>query len=312
MKVIVTEPIHPDPLRLLGQHVDVITWDHEAARDWSDADAVIVRAAAVTREQIASAPRLKVIGKHGIGVNAIDVAAAREYDIQVVYTPTANVNSVAELAIGMMLTLGRKLEENMRAIQKGAQRIAPPELTGRELQGKAIGLVGFGRISQRLAHIARHGFDMRIHAFDPFLDAKTFATLGVERHERLTELFKSCDVVSVSVPYTPETHNLIRAEHFACCRPGAVFINTARGGVVNETDLYNALKSGQIFGAGSDVFEQEPPRADNPLFSLPNFIGSLHIGANTEEALLRVGATVVDDVLAVLEGRDPVYPYRGN
>ncbi|MDR1921145.1 MAG: hydroxyacid dehydrogenase [Candidatus Adiutrix sp.] len=313
MRVIVAEPIHQIPLEKLRQNVDeLVSWEDPAAKDWSRADAVIVRAADVTREQIASALQLKVIGKHGIGVNAIDVKAARERGIQVVYTPAANVSSVAELIMAMIMNLSRKLEENMKAILAGAERITPPELTGLELEGKNLGLVGLGRIAQKTGKIARGGFDMRLHAYDPVLDPDEFERLGVIKYERLEDLMAVSDFISVSVPLTQKTINLISAEELAFCKPTAILVNTSRGGVVNEHDLYEAMAAGRIFGAGSDVFEQEPPRPDNPLLKLPNFIGTLHVGACTEEALLRVGNTVAEDVLAVLKGCDPKYPYRGN
>ena len=309
MQVIVTEPIHSIPLARLRGEADVLTWDDPRSADWSGADAVIIRAAKVTRDHIAAAPRLRVIGKHGIGVNTIDVAAARERGIQVVYTPMANVNSVAELIVGLMLAVARKLPANARLLSAGASCIAPSELTGTELCGKTLGLVGFGRVSQRTAEICRKGFDMAVSAYDPFLAPERFEELGAYRHATLESLFAASDVIAVCVPYTPQTRNLIGSAQLAACRPGAVLINTARGGVVDETALAEALRSGRLAGAACDVFETEPPRPDHPLLALPNFIGSLHVGGSTEEALLRVGNTVVSDVLAVLHGETPKFPY---
>jgi D-3-phosphoglycerate dehydrogenase len=309
MQVIVTEPIHAVPLATLRANADVLTWDDPRSADWSQADAVIVRAAQVTRAQIAAAPRLRVIGKHGIGVNAIDLDAARERGVRVVYTPTASVNSVAELIVGFMLALARKLPENARQLNAGAPRISPPELTGTELSGRSLGLVGLGRISQRTADICRRGFGMDVSGYDPFVAAEKFPELGVVRHERLDSLFASSDVITVCVPYTPQTHHLIGAAELDHCRPGTILINTARGGVVDESALADALRQGRLAGAACDVFETEPPRADHPLLALPNFIGSLHVGGSTHEALLRVGTTVVNDVLAVLRGDQPEFPY---
>ena len=308
MKIVVLEPIHAEAMRLLRGEAEVVAWDDPAKHDWSEADAVIVRAATVTREQITAAPKLKVIGKHGIGVNAIDVAAARERGIAVVYTPQGNVNSVAELVVSMMLAVSRNLFPGMAAIREGGARIAPPEQTGLELSGKALGLVGFGHIGSRVAAIAREGFGMDVHVFDPYL-APDRVPSGVALHPTLEELLGLADYISVSVPLTASTRGLIGAAQLACCKKTAVLVNTARGGVVDEAALYAALAEGRLFGAACDVFEQEPPSAENPLFSLPCFIGSLHIGANTEEALSRVGRTVASDVLAVLNGREPRFPY---
>jgi D-3-phosphoglycerate dehydrogenase len=309
MQVVVTEPIHSAPLARLREAADVLTWDDPGSTDWSQADAVIVRAAVVTRSRIMAAPRLKVIGKHGIGVNAIDVEAARERGVQVVYTPTANINSVAELIVGFMLTLARKLPDNMRMLRAGATRLAPPGLTGTELGGKTLGLVGLGRISQRAAEICRNGFGMTVAGYDPFVSPERFAEMGFVHHATLASLLGAADVISISVPYTRETHHLVGAEEFALCRPSAILINTARGGVVDETALADALRDRRLAAAACDVFETEPPRPDHPLLALPNFIGSLHIGASTEEALLRVGDIVVSDVLAVLRGETPEFPY---
>lgn len=309
MQVVVIEPIHPAPLALLRQHVDVVTWDDPRVKNWSDADGLIVRIAPVTRDMILSGPRLRVIGKHGIGVNNIDIPTARERKIEVVYTPTANVNSVAELIVGFMLTLARKLQENGATLRAGARRITPPELTGREITRKTIGFVGLGRIAQRTAEICRNGFDMQTAAFDPMLPPGRFADLGMIRHERLTDLMAACDVVAVCVPYTPQTHHLIGREALAASKPGLVLINTARGGIVDEAALADALSNGRLGGAASDVFETEPPPATHPLLACPNFVGSLHMGGSTEESLVRVGTTVVQDVLAVLKGERPQFPY---
>lgn len=310
MQVIVTEMIHSVPLARLRQEVDVVAWDDPRVTDWSQADGLIVRILPVTRQMIEAAPRLKVIGKHGVGVNNIDVVAAQEKGMQVVYTPNANVNSVAELIVTMMLGLSRKLPLNASLLRAGAKKSAPAEVTGFEVQGKTLGIVGLGRISQRTAEICRLGFSMNIAAYDPFAPLDRFEALGIARHDLLETLLASSDVVAICVPHTPQTHHLIGAAQLAHCRPGTILINTARGGIVNEAALADALREGRLFGAACDVFETEPPPADHPLLALPNFIGSLHIGAATEEALLRVGNVVVSDVLAVLRGEAPEFPYR--
>ena len=201
------------------------------------------------------------------GVNAINVACARERGIPVVFTPTSNSNAVAELAISLMLAAARKLKGNDRMLMRGAERIVPPSLSGLELTGKTLGLVGYGHIGSCVARIA--------------------------------------------VPLTEETRGLIGAAELAACRKNAILVNTARGGVVDEAALYTALVEGKLFAAASDVFVDEPAQPDNPLLSLENFIGTLHMGASTEEALLRVGRDVAEDVIAVLQGREPRYLYKG-
>ena len=309
MQVVVIEPIHPEPLARLRREVDVITWDDPRVKDWSNADGMIVRIAKVSREMILSGPKLRVIGKHGIGVNNIDITTARECNIDVVYTPTANVNSVAELIVTFMLTLSRKIQENGLTLRAGATRITPPELTGSEITRKTIGFVGLGRIAQRTAEICRRGFDMETAAFDPMLPPARFAELGMQRFERLDQLMAACDAVAVCVPYTPQTHNLIGRAELAACKPGSVLINTARGGIVDEAALAEALRAGRLGGAACDDFETEPPPASHPLLAFQNFIGALHMGGSTHESLMRVGSTVVEDVLAVLRGDKPAFPY---
>ena len=309
MQVVVIEPIHPEPLARLRREVDVVTWDDPRVKDWSNADGLIVRIAPVTREMILSGPKLRVIGKHGIGVNNIHIPTARERNIDIVYTPTANVNSVAELIVGFMLTLSRKIQQNGSMLRAGAARITPPELTGSEVTRKTIGFVGLGRIAQRTAEICRKGFDMETAAFDPMLPPERFAEMGMRRHESLEALMAACDVVAVCVPYTAQTHHLIGRDALAASKPGLILINTARGGIVDEAALADALRQGRLGGAASDVFETEPPPADHPLLAFPNFVGALHMGGSTHESLMRVGTTVVNDVLAVLRGDKPEFPF---
>lgn len=309
MRVHVIEPIHESAMRKLRAEAEVVSWDDPEKNDLSLADAVIVRAAPITREQILAAPGLKVIGKHGVGVNAIDLATAREKGVAVVYTPLSNVNSVAELVFGLILASARKLRDNMEHIRRGIDRIAPPALTGLEISDKNLGLVGFGNIGARVAQIAANGFGMAVHVYDPYLDANTAKSRGVHLHSTLEGMLREADYISVSVPLTEATRGLLGAAQFACCKPTAVIVSTARGGVIDEAALYEALVNKTIFGAASDVFVQEPPTMDTPLLQLPNFIGTLHIGGSTHESLVRVGNTVVDDVLSVLHGEKPRYPY---
>lgn len=316
MKVAVLDPIHAEPLSELEAAVDVIRWDNPAVFDLSDVDGLIVRTAKVTASQIASAPKLHVIGVIGMnatGVNTIDVAAARKAGVSVVYTPTANVNSVAELVIMLMLAVSRKLRGNMTHLRHGASRISPPELTGLELSGKTLGLVGFGRIARRVGEIARMGFSMNIVAYDPFCSEEMIRAEQAVQAKDLKDLLAQTDFISVSVPHCKETHNLIGTRELDMVKPNAILVNTAQGGVVNEAALAEALKHHKLAGAACDVFEQEPPSWDGTsLFHQQNFLGTLHVGANTEETLWRAEHTVVEDVLAVLNGKTPQFLYTGD
>lgn len=311
MKIVLSEPIHPDAVAKLAAFGTVVQCGNPADLDLSDADAVIVRAARVTRAQLENAPRLKVVGKHGVGVNAIDVACCRERGIPVVFTPTSNSNAVAELALSLMLAAARRLKGNARLIARGATRITPPELTGLELTGKTLGLVGYGHIGSRVAAMAKAAFHMTVHVYDPYLKDEVLARDGLVRAASVVDLMKAADFVSVHVPLTEETRGLVGAEAFAHAKPTAIVVNTARGGVVDEDALLDALTTGKIFAAASDVFVNEPVAADSPLVALDNFTACLHVGATTEEALRRVGDDVVEDVLTVLRGGQPKHPYTG-
>lgn len=312
MRVHVTELIHENALKTLREHAEVVTWEDPAVRDLSGADAVIVRADVVDRAMMEAAPGLKVIGKHGVGVDAIDVAAAHELGKTVVFTPHANMEGVAELAVTLMLTVSRNVPRAHSQLKAGAYaKVAPKELTGVELLGKTLGLVGLGRIGQRVGEICGKGFGMTLVGYDPFLPDAKFAELGIKKAATVEELLPQADVISISVPLTPETTDLINAERLALCKKTAILINTARGGIVAENALFEALQSGVIRAAASDVFANEPIRPENPLMTLPNFVATPHIGASTEESLIRMGETVVEDVLRVLRGEEPHYPVRG-
>ena len=305
MKFFLNESIHPLAVERLQSRGEIIG----NLDDLADVDAVIVRITRVTREMMQQAKKLKVIGKHGIGCDNIDIEAARELGIRVVYTPLANVNSVAELIVAFFLAASRHLFPATQGVRESRfATISPAELTGLEIRDKVIGLVGLGRIAFAVAGILGRGFQARLIGYDPFVPAETAAEAGIRRYEHLEEMLAAADYVSLSVPLTEATRNLIGARQLNCLRPSAILVNTSRGGIVDEAALYEALKAGKLRGAASDVFVREPPGKENPLISLPNFIATPHIGANTEEAMYRMGMTVVEEVLAVLEGGQPRYP----
>ena len=312
MRVHVTEPIHEAALKILCEQAEVVSWEDPDVRDLTKADGVIVRTAIVDKTMMQNSPSLKVIGKHGVGVDAIDVAAARELGKTVVFTPQANMEGVAELAVAFMLTVSRNIPYGHAQLKAGTvTRVAPKELTGVELKNKTLGLVGLGRIGQRVGEICGKGFTMNLVGFDPFLPDEMFAKLGIKKAATVEELLPQADYISISVPLTPETANLINAERLTLCKKSAILINTARGGLVDEDALCSALQNGQIRAAASDVFAKEPLGPESPLLALPNFVAMPHVGASTEESLERMGMTVVDDVLRVLRGEAPLYPVRG-
>ena len=312
MRVHVTEPIHDGAMKTLRERADVVDWNDPAVRDLSQADGVIVRVASVDRAMMEKAPGLRVIGKHGVGTDAIDLVAARELGKTVVFTPNANMEGVAELAVAFMLSMARHIPYGNAQLKTGVyDKTAPKELIGVELKDKVLGLIGLGRIGRRVAEILGKGFNMTVMGFDPFLTDAGFAELGIQKASTVEELLPQTDFISISVPLTPETANLINAERLALCRKTAILVNTARGGLMDENALCAALRSGKLRAAASDVFAREPVKPDNPLLALPNFAAMPHVGASTEESLVRMGETVVADVLRVLEGKAPLYPVQG-
>lgn len=281
----------------LRRHVNLVdNFDHP-----EELDAIIVRQQYCPREVISRAKRCRLIQMHGVGLDRIDVEAAKEYGISVKRTKGGNAQSVAELAIGFMLAMARKIKFLDRGLQAGKfQTFGLPETVGLELSGKKLGLVGGGQIAQLVADIARAAFHCEIFVYDPFLSAEACRALGFQKIETVSGLVAAVDFVSIHVPLTDSTKHMFNAAVFAKANRDLILVNTSRGGVVDEEALYQALTTGQILAAGMDVFEQQPPRPDNPLLSLDNFVGTIHVGGSTREALERNGNTVVDNVFAAL------------
>lgn len=305
MTVYLSEYIYPEAAKKLRENATVVdNFDHI-----EEIDAIILRNIPVTAEMMDRAKKLKVIAKHGIGVNTIDVDAARERGIRVIYTPTANADSVAEMTVALFLTLERKIYEANVNCRKGTYTsIAPKALIGTEIGGKTLGQVGMGNIAQRIAKILRDGFGCRILGYDPFISAEEAAKRGFEKVEKLEDMLEQSDLVNVNVPLVKATERMFSGDVFNHFKPGAVFVNAARGAIIDEDDLYNALVAGKLKAAACDTFVQEPPTGDNKLLSLENFSATPHIGGNTEESLMKAGTEVVEETLNVLAGKEPIHP----
>ena len=263
-----------------------------------DADAILVRSAtSVDEEALAAARHLKVVARAGVGLDNVDVKAATQNGVMVVNAPTSNITSAAELAVGLMLAAARHISPAHAALTRGEWKRS--KYSGTELFEKTVGIVGLGRIgvlvAQRLA-----AFGMNVIAFDPYVQAGRAAQMGV-RMVTLEELMAESDFISVHLPRTPETVGLIGADEFALARPGLVIVNAARGGIVEERSLYDALKTGRIAAAGLDVFAEEPC-TDSPLFELENVVATPHLGASTEEAQEKAGVAVARSVRLALSG----------
>jgi len=257
----------------------------------------------VTGELIAAADRLEVIARAGVGLDNVDVPAATRAGVVVAFTPSQNAISVAELTVGLMLALARKIPAADRHVKQA--RWARYEFMGGELYGKTLGIVGFGRIGALTASRAA-AFGMQIVAHDPYLSDAAVAAAGVPlRRVSLEELLATADVVSCHLPATAETQGLFHYDRFCCMKPTALFVNIARGDVVDEPGLIRALTEGKIAGAGLDVRTKEPPDP-GPLETLDNVVLTPHLGAFTHEGQQRVVEAVCRDVAAVLSGGDAI------
>ena len=310
-KVLLVDRIDQRAIDLLGEMAEVMiakSSDEAALLDLvGDVDGIVIRAnGAITRRIMEGAPRLKVVGRHGVGMDNVDVAAATELGIWAVFTPQANLESVAEHAIGMLVVLSKQIVKADRALRRGYWQ-GRFEFHGNEVMGKTLGIVGVGRIGGRLAEIARVGFSMDLLYYDvvanPFVEK-----LGARRCE-LDELLTHSDYVSIHVPLMPSTEHLIGKRELALMKPTAYLLNLARGKVVDEPALIEALQAGRIAGAGLDVFEAEPPAADNPLWQMDNVVVTPHMAAHTQEGLFNM-AMVVKDIMAVLQGQPPQFPFN--
>jgi D-3-phosphoglycerate dehydrogenase / 2-oxoglutarate reductase len=257
----------------------------ELTRDLADADALVVRSATkVTAALMAASPRLRVIARAGTGVDNVDVPAATERGIVVMNAPGANSISVAELAIALMLALSRAIPAADASMKQGVWE--KKKLTGGELRAKTLGIVGLGRIGQEVGTRAR-GFGMNLVAHDPFISEQIAATLGIELLS-LDDLCAASDYITLHLPSTPETRHLFNAARLARCKPGVRIVNTARGELIDEAALADAIEGRQVAGAGLDVFETEPP-VEWRLAKLPQVVATPHIAASTVEAQEQVG-----------------------
>ncbi|HWG84310.1 MAG TPA: phosphoglycerate dehydrogenase [Deinococcales bacterium] len=252
----------------------------------------------VDAELLAAGPRLRVIGRGGVGVDNIDLEGASRRGILVLNAPEANTVSAAELAITLILAASRGVARSDGQIRNG---VWDRRFLGREVKDKTLAIVGLGRIGSLVAARAQ-GLRMQVIAYDPYLAERRFEQLGVERAASLPDLLRRADVLTVHVPLSEETLGMIGADELALLPRGAVIVNAARGGIVREDALADALESGHVFAAGIDVFSEEPPAPGNPLLGRPDVVCTAHLGANTVEAQERVGTEIVDRLCEALLG----------
>ena len=296
MKVLICDPIADEGVEMMQQagiEVDVKTGlaPEELERTIGDYDVVVVRSATKVRKPLIEAARnLKLIIRGGVGLDNIEVEHAQARGIEVMNTPAASTNAVAELTVGYLLAMARRLPQTTASLRAG--KWEKKKFEGSEIAGKTLGLIAYGRIGWLVAKKAL-ALGMEIIAYDPYVSDPR----GLEMEfVSLEELLKRADYISMHLPLTNETRNMINGPQFEMMKDGVCIINCARGGTINEDALYEAIRSGKVQGAALDVYAEEPPK-DNKLFELDEVIGSPHIGAATVEAQHRVGVEVAEKVI---------------
>ncbi len=300
--------VHPDGRALLEAAGRVVPCDDLTEAGMvqvaADVDGAVVRhRPRFTERLMAACPRLRVVGRYGAGLDAVDLDAATRLGIPVVYAPGANAHAAAEHTLLLMLACAKKLRPLDRLTRAGDWSVA--RYAGiTELHGKTLGIIGVGAIGAGVARLAR-ALEMRVLAYDPHLPPLELRRRGADPVETLDALLPLVDVVTCHAPLTAETHHLIDARRLRLMKPGAILVNTSRGRLVDERALYEALKGGELRAAGLDVFEEEPPAPENPLFALDNVVCTPHVAGVSEEADRAIAREVAEALLRVLRGERP-------
>lgn len=272
----------------------------------TEAVGIVSRMGRIDAEVMDAAPQLRVISKHGAGVDNIDLAAAADRGIPVLVAPGANAVSVAEHTVALIFAAVKRLLPLDNGLRAG--RWEKPGYLGRELAGSTVALLGMGAIARATARMLRN-FDMTLTGFDPFADDATFAEHDIRRAATPEELFAGADILSLHCPLNDQTREIVNAERISLMPEGSYVVNTARGGLIDEAALLDAVQSGHLAGAGLDTFAVEPPSPDHPFFAEPRILLTPHIGGVTREAGTRVGEAAVSGIFQVLDGK-PVAPER--
>ncbi len=309
-KVLIPEPVADAGARYLrdngyevrfGSGTSVETLKSEI----HDCQGVLARTALFSEDVMKAAPSLKVIARHGVGVDNIDIDAATKLGIQITNAPESNSNSVAEHAIGLIIAIARNFvyhDKQLRAANFAIRNQTP----GGDLEHKVLGVIGTGRIGRLVARKASGGLDMKTIGYDPYVNAPTVDDIDMQ--SSIDEVLKKSDFVTLHLPATPETVGLIGAKELSLMKPTAFLINAARGGIVNEADLAEALEGKTISGAALDVFAEEPPDPANPLFTMDNVIVTPHSAALTHECMDRMALHAAQGIHEVLSGKSPTWP----
>src|SRR5947209_18953262 len=300
MNILIAEPLAAAGIELFQSQpgwTTIVSNPKEYAQHLCEADALLVRSAVqVTREVLAKAPKLRVIGRAGVGVDNVDLDAATAAGVLVMNTPGGNAVSVAEHTMALMLAMARYIPQATASTKAG--KWEKKKFLGSELRGKVLGIVGLGSIGREVVKRAR-SFEMRILAHDPYVSSQSAQDLGVELAS-LPDLYRQSDYITLHVALTPETDHMLNAEAFALMKPGVRIVNCARGELIDVEALQRAMENGQVAGAALDVFEKEPP-GEMPLFTLEDVVATPHIAGSTEEAQEIVGIRIVEQMLDYLQ-----------
>lgn len=280
---------------------------HQRIRDGiDDCDALLLRTAIVDKKTLEMAKNLKVISRYGVGVDNIDLVTAKQLGVWVTNSPDGNVNSVAEHTMGLVMVCAKNMLICDQEMRKGNFNFRE-QLSGYDLKGKTLGLVGFGKIAHEVAKKAAIGFDMNVLSFDPFIKNESFPEYVISV-SKVEDIFSKSNFVSIHIPATKNNRNFVNIDLFKLMKKDAYFINTSRGEVVCEKDLIEVLKTNKIRGAGLDVYSKEPPDLNNPLLSLNNIFLTPHNAGLTKESVVRVALDAAKGIDDVLSGRFPEFP----
>lgn len=316
MKIYVTRKLPEEIITRLSEHFAVEMWEEEhqvVPRDVllskvRDADALLcLLTDTIDREIIEQAPQLKVICSLAVGYNNIDVEAASERGIVVTNTPDVLTETTADLTFALLLATARRVTDASQSLRKGEWKTwSPMQLTGQDVFGSTLGIIGLGRIAEAVIKRAK-GFDMKIIYHNRTRKREKETELDIE-YATLNELLTVSDFVVILIPYSPSVHHLIGKNELALMKKEAILINSARGGLVDEEALYAALINGEIWGAGLDVFEQEPVPTEHPLLKIPNVVTLPHIGSASVKTRLKMGQLAADNAVNTLYGNGPLTP----
>ncbi|MGJ8455822.1 hydroxyacid dehydrogenase [Pseudothermotoga sp. U03pept] len=311
MKVMIVQPIHENGVKVLKEAGFEVVYASSSdpqivAQEIKEIDGVIVRTSPFTAHIIQNAPKLRVIARHGVGVDNVDLEEASKRGIYVVNTPNANALSVAEGTIMFILALAKRLKDMDRATREGNFKIRD-EFSTIDIDGKVLGVVGLGSIGSLVAKKCQAAFSMRIIAYDPYVSKQKAQDLSVELVS-LEELLERSDFVSIHVPLTSQTRNLIGEAQLRMMKQTAFIINMSRGPVWDEMAVLKALNQGWIKGAATDVFVDEPPPSDHPFFNCEKILLTPHNSALTQECVIRMAEGAAQGVIEVLTGREPQFP----